>query len=110
MIAIRREGRKYRRTLEQAVSDTHGEVNVIRAHLIDTASAATIQAGICRWCLRHKLDKMSPADIRGCAGDIVRAKQARDRAVAALELEKPPESPWAGLVTSTATQEAASDG
>jgi hypothetical protein len=91
LIAVRREGRKYRRDLEAAVLAAKGEITITDCHLIDTASAATIAAGISRWLLRHRLGEMSVADIRGCTADIVRAKERRDAAVQALELDVEPE-------------------
>jgi len=94
MIAIKREGRKYRRDLEAEVLAIKGEISTIDSHHIDTAAAATIQAGICRWLLRHKLETMSTADIRGCTADIVKAKERRDTAVKQLELNAPPANPW----------------
>ena len=91
MIACKREGRKYRRDLEAEVLDIKGGINTIDCHRIDTAAAATIQAAICRWLLRHKLDDMNTSDIRGCTSDIVRAKERRDSAVRALQLDVKPE-------------------
>ena len=38
--------------------DAKGEINLTDAHLIDTATAATIAAGISRWVLRNKMDGM----------------------------------------------------
>lgn len=94
MIAVQRESRKYRRDLEACVLDAKGVIDVTDMHLIDTASAATMQAAICRWLLRNRMDKMSPADIRGCTGDVVKAKKDRDAAVKALKLDAPPPDPW----------------
>jgi hypothetical protein len=94
MIAVKREGRKYRRDLERLVLAAKDEIGVTDAHLIDTASAATIQAGVCRWLLRNKIDSMSVSDIRGTQADIVKAKERRDAAVKALGLDKPPQNPW----------------
>jgi hypothetical protein len=91
MVAVKREGQGYRRVLEAEVLQLKNQINTTDAHLIDTASAATIQAGICRWLLRNKLDTMSTADIRGCTSDIVRAKERRDAAVKALQLDVEPE-------------------
>lgn len=96
MIAVKREGRAYRREMESEVIKVKGEINTIDAHLIDTAAAATIQAGICRWLLRHKLDTMSTSDIRGCTSDIVKAKERRDSAVKALGLDVE-RNPWEAL-------------
>ena len=94
MIQINREGRKYRRTLEAEVIDSYGSINTTQAHHIDTATAATVQAGICRWLLRHKIEHMSTSDIRGCTADIVKAKNQRDAAVKQLKLDQPPRDPW----------------
>ncbi len=94
MIAVKREGRKYRRELEQAVIDAHGEISVTQSHLIDTATAATIHAGICRWILRNKVESMSAAEIMTASKNIASAKADRDRAVKQLDLDKPPQAPW----------------
>lgn len=91
MISVKREARAYRRDLEAAVLDRHDEIDVMAAHYIDTAAAATMQAGVCRWTLRHRLDKMTDRDVRDCVAQIVKAKQARDTAVKALELDAKPE-------------------
>ena len=95
MIAVQREGRRYRRGLEVSVVEKKGEISVTDAHHIDTAAAATIQAGICRWLLRHRVNDMSTADIRGSTADIVKAKERRDAAVKALNLNAPPPDMWA---------------
>jgi hypothetical protein len=87
MISVKREGRRYRRSLEAIVLQRKGRIDTIDAHLIDTAAAATIQAGINRWLLRNKLETMTTADIRGCTADIVKAKERRDASVKALELD-----------------------
>ena len=89
MIAIKREGRAYRREIESVVREAKGKINTIDSHYIDTAAAATIQAGICRWLLRNKLEEMSVNDIRGCTADIVRAKERRDAAIRALNIDAP---------------------
>ena len=90
MIAVKREGRAYRVRIESEVLKAKGDITLTDAHHIDTAAAATIQAGICRWLLRHRVKDMSTADIRGCTGDIVKAKERRDAAVKALNLNVPP--------------------
>jgi hypothetical protein len=91
MVAIKREGLKYRRELETEVIAVKGEIGTTDAHLIDTASSATVAAGILRWLLRHRIKEMSTSEIRGCSSDIVRAKERRDAAVKALQLNIPPE-------------------
>lgn len=122
MIAVKREGRKYRRALENEVLQVKEEINITDAHHIDTATAATVQAGIARWLLRNRLKDehtpamegqcqvtykgqaggvvrhsvgMSTADILRCMDAISKAKQIRDKAVAALKLDAPPPDPWA---------------
>ena len=87
MIAVKREGRAYRRGLEAAVVKSKGEISLTDAHLIDTASAAVIQAGVCRWLLRNRIETMTTADIRGTQADIVKAKERRDAAVRLLQLD-----------------------
>lgn len=98
MRAVKREARAYRRNLEDAVLAVHGEVDTLASHLVDTASAATMHAGICRWLLRNRLEDMTTADIRGCSGDIIKAKQARDAAVKQLKLDAAPPAPWEFIV------------
>lgn len=101
MISVKREGRDYRRNLEGPVMELLGlskpqEIPAMEAHYIDTATAATIHAGICRWLLRNRLEKMSVSDIRGCGDGILKAKQVRDTSVKALanSLDAPPPVPW----------------
>jgi hypothetical protein len=91
LTAVKREARAYRRFLEDEVQRVKGEIDVTSAHHIDTASAATAHAGICRWLLRQKIGSMSTADILACSRELTKAKQVRDSAVKALELGKLPE-------------------
>jgi hypothetical protein len=95
LISVRREARAYRRDLEGCVLAAKGEISLTDAHLIDTAAAATVQAGIIRWLMKHRMETMTVADIRGCSQDQVRAKERRDAAVRALGLDAPPPAPWA---------------
>jgi hypothetical protein len=87
---VRTEGRMYRRAIEAEVLKFR-EITTTDSHHVDTASAATVHAAICRWLLRNKLAEMSTSDILACSREIVRAKQARDAAVKALELDAKPE-------------------
>jgi hypothetical protein len=102
LIAVRREGRSYRRSLETEVIAAHGQISMTHAHHIDTASAATIGAAIARWCLRHKLGEMSTNEVLACSKAIMSAKQVRDGAVRQLGLDAPPANPWAIDVESEA--------
>ena len=84
---VKIEGRRYRRALEAVCGDVHGEVSVTDVHSIDTATAATVHAGICRWLLREKIGVMASADILACSREMLRAKETRDRAVRLLRLD-----------------------
>lgn len=95
MIAVKREGRAYRREIEDEVLSKKGEITLSDAHHIDTASAATITAGIARWLLRNRIDKMTTTEILNCSASITKAKQARDSAIKALGLDAAPPAPWA---------------
>ena len=44
---VKIEGRRYRASMEECVLSVHGEVSVTDCHAIDTATAATVHAGIC---------------------------------------------------------------
>lgn len=88
LLSVRREARAYRRDLECAVIAAKGSISTTDAHLIDTASAATIQAGVCRWLLRKRLGEMKPTEIITCTATATRAKEVRDKAVRALQLDR----------------------
>lgn len=106
LLSVKREGRAYRRTLERAVLDAKGEISLTDAHLIDTATAATIAAGISRWVLRNKLEGMKGSDIHNCGQAIVKSKQLRDQAVKQLDLDRPLPAPWAIDANSEETDDA----
>lgn len=98
LLAVRREGRAYRRALESAVIEAKGLISVTDAHHIDSATAATIQAGICRHLLRTKIKEMKTTDVLNCTQAMTRAKQARDAAVKALNLDQPAAPPWLNML------------
>jgi hypothetical protein len=95
LLSVRREGRAYRRNLESAVLSARGNISTTDCHHIDTASACTIHAGICRWLLRNKISTMTTADVLNCSREITKAKAGRDAAIRALNLDVKPEAPWA---------------
>lgn len=97
MLAVKREARKYRRELEAQVCEAKGEVNFTDAHYVDTATSATMAAGIIRWLLRNRLEELKANDIGRMGLEITKAKEKRDAAVRALELNKPPADPWADV-------------
>jgi hypothetical protein len=88
LISVRREGRAYRRMLESATQEAKRGISLTDSHLIDSASAATIAGGICRWLLRQKLSSMTTADVLSCVAMIIKAKKDRDAAVKALRLDR----------------------
>jgi hypothetical protein len=88
MLVVRREGAKYRRLVEDETIKAKGKIGLTDAHLIDTASAGTIQAGICRWLLRERINDMQPAEILACTQALLKGKQTRDAAIRALDLDR----------------------
>ncbi|MBU0718579.1 MAG: hypothetical protein KJ749_10055, partial [Planctomycetes bacterium] len=94
LLSVKREARAYRRGLEDAVLAAHNEITTTHSHHIDTASAATIHGGICRWLMRTKIATMNTAEILACSRELVKAKAARDAAVRLLDLDRPPANPW----------------
>jgi hypothetical protein len=98
MLRVQRSAQAYRRQLEAAVIERHGEVGVVHAHLVDTATAAELHSGICRWLLREKLDTMPTADVLACSSQILKSKEVRDRALKCLDLEgQPADDGWQTL-------------
>lgn len=91
LLRQQRAARRYRCDLEDAVAAQHGHVSIPAAHLIDAAAGAELHASICRWLLRERLATMTTADIVTCSREIVRAREARNRAVAGLRLEATPQ-------------------
>lgn len=103
LLSVKREAQAYRREVEAIVLRAKGEIDITDAHYIDTASAATIQAGICRWLLRNRMAKMSPSDIRGCTSDMVKAKERRDAAIKAIGLNARKDVDWSKVVNAGIT-------
>lgn len=89
--------RKYRRGLEALVLESKGEVSAVDAHWIDEATSCEVHASVCKWLLRTRLEKMSVADVTRCSEQIIKAKAARNKAVKALGLDRPPADPWDAL-------------
>ena len=91
---VTRYSRLYRAQLEEAVCQSHGEVTLTQAHLVDSAAGWQQALGVLRWLMREKLAEMSVADIRECVKAMAAARDARNRAVMALDLDRPPPNPW----------------
>lgn len=119
IISVKREGIKSRKLYEAETIRVKGVISLTDAHHIDTAVAATVQAAVARWLLRNRMKEqhtpdgpsviihkgqggdsvrqqvgMSTADILRCMETIAKAKQVRDKAIAALNLDAPPKDPW----------------
>ena len=103
MIAVKREARSYRRTLEAAVLQARDEVTLMDAHTIDAATACTMAAGIGRWLLRNRFEVMTVADIRATNKEIRDAKRDRAKIVRELDLDGKPPDPWEQLDALDAT-------
>ncbi len=87
LTSVKFEGRKYRSALENETLRVYGSISPTHAHHIDSAAAATVHAGICRWLLRQRLGTMTTADILTCSRELLKAKQARDASVRLLKLD-----------------------
>jgi hypothetical protein len=81
----------YRRDLEAATMERHGEVSVWHAHLIDAACGAEVHAAVCLWLLRERFDKMTDSDRLACSRELTKAKETRNRAVKQLKLHVVPD-------------------
>jgi len=85
---VTRYCRKYRMGLEAAVADAHGEVTLTMAHHVDAAAGHEQHLQVMRWLMRQKLDKMSVADVVKCSSAMAKARDDRNRAVQALNLDR----------------------
>lgn len=85
--AVKIEGRKYRRAMEDEVLQIKGLVSTTDAHVIDLAVASQISCGIVRWLLRERIETMTNADILNCAQQLLKAKEMRNKAIEKLRLD-----------------------
>lgn len=86
--SVKIQTRKYRNGLEASVIEIKGGINVVDAHLVDTAATAMLHAGVCRWLLRDRIEKMQSADILKCSAELLRSKEVRDKSVRLLKLDE----------------------
>lgn len=86
---IQRSARQYRNALEAAVLARHGGIDLMAAHSISLAATAEMQAQVCLWLLRNKLETMSTSDVLSCTAAMTKARDRRNSAVAALKLPPP---------------------
>lgn len=78
----------YRRTLERAVVETHGGINLTQAHWVDSAVAHQTHASICQWLMRKRGKTMANKDLILASKTIADAKERRNRCMMQLEIEK----------------------
>lgn len=88
MAQIQREARSYRRELESLVLQAKGQVSAVDAHRIDAAVGCCLSIGLCRWVLRHKLDKLTASDIARNGKEQRDAKKERARIIGQLGLDR----------------------
>ena len=84
---VERRVMAYRRSLEDAVVEACGEVDTVKAHLINACCEHLQHGLICRWVLRQRLADMSVQDVLACSRSIAQAADSRNRAVDRLGLE-----------------------
>lgn len=94
MYVVTKKVRAYRRALEEAVEEVHGEVSFVAAHYVDSACKFEQVAGVCLYQMKRRIDDMSPSDVRECVAAIAKAAEKRNESVKALDLEKEPLPPW----------------
>lgn len=107
---VKVEGRQYRRDLEHACFERHGEISIVHAHKIDAAVAHQTHAAICRWLFNHRLELMSVTDIVKCSANMANAREARNRAINELDLEMGEQDEWQRIDSILAAQRASPGG
>lgn len=89
-----------RRNLETAVFEVKGEVNLLDAACIQTAIKWERHGALALRWLRVEGQKLKPIERLQFSREIARASTERDKALASLGLDTPP-NPWAIDATST---------
>ncbi len=101
---IQRSTNMFRRSLEHAVFDARGEVNLSDAALINSAYRWERHAQLSqRWLLKDSTN-MSAADRLNYSREVARASSERDRCIKLLALpERADTDPWSSLPRGTQT-------
>lgn len=81
----------FRRQLEAEVIAVHGSVSIVQAASINTAVKWERHGMLAQRWLRLECDDLKPADKLSFSREIAKASTERDKALAALDLDKPPE-------------------
>ena len=82
---------KFRRELERVVFDLKGEINLLDASNINSATKWETHGQLARYWLRTEIESLSPSDRLRFSEAIARASDNRDRAIRLLGLDVPPE-------------------
>jgi hypothetical protein len=101
-IYIEKACHKFRLNLENAVLEARGEITLIDASAIDTATKWVRHEKLCARWLRLKADTLSPDNLLKFSRDMAKASTERDKAIRLLKLEKKEENPYDGWTTDEA--------
>jgi hypothetical protein len=88
----------FRRQLEQAVVNAHGEITLVHACLINTAYRYERHAQLAQRWLLVAYDDLSHADRLNYSREAARASAERDKAIMALNLNRPADDLWNGTI------------
>ena len=80
-----------RRQLEDAVLAQHGEVSLVHAGIIQTSCKWEKHGALATRWLRLKGDQLKPTEVLQFSREIARASSERDKAIAALDLNRGPQ-------------------
>lgn len=85
---IERRANALRRQLEQAVLDARGGVSLVEAAMIQTVCEWEKHAALCQRWLRKQGDTMKPSEFLEFSREIAKARDGRNKALAALKLDR----------------------
>lgn len=88
---VKRNGRRYKQALEAECVARHKGVDLVQAHHIDAAATHELRAMILRWVLINKWDTLTAKEIVAITTNIALAKDARNKALAELDLAVDPD-------------------
>jgi hypothetical protein len=85
---------RFRRQLEDALMASKGEVSMSDAAIINTALKWERHGALASRWLRLEGNELKPADKLSFSREIAKASTERDKALSALDLDRPPANPW----------------
>lgn len=94
---IHRELRAFRRALEDATVEVHGGISIPMAAAINTACRAETHAQLCARWLRREETNLDANQRLSYSAAIVKASEARDKAIDRLGIDKRQHDPWSQL-------------